>query len=121
MYKHLLLAALFCLAAVSANAQQTDAKTMVATGAAIPPEPKTTTTNVVVEKDGKLYVQSTTVNLIETTAETVSNRIDKLREEMAKLDANRKQLEASVAELQKLFFDLQKKEKKQKKDDEKSN
>jgi septal ring factor EnvC (AmiA/AmiB activator) len=118
MLKHLLSAALFTLVAFSANAQ-TDAKTLIATGAAYPPEPKTTTTNVVVEKDGKLYVQSTTVNLIETNSQTVSDRIDKLREEMAKLEANRKQLEASVSELQKLFFDLQKKEKKQKKDDEK--
>ena len=114
MYKHLLLAALFCLAATFSNAQ-TDPKALIATGVAYPPEQKTTTTNVVVEKDGKLYVQSTTVNLIETTSETVSNRIDKLRDEMAKLEANRKQLEASVAELQKLFFDLQKKEKKQNK------
>lgn len=120
MYKHLLLAALFCLAASFSNAQ-TDAKTLVTTGAALPPEQKTTTTNVVVEKDGKLYVQSTTVNLIETTAQTVSDRIDKLLLEKDKMEAGIKQVDASILELKKLFFDLQKREKKQKKDDEKSN
>lgn len=117
MLKHLLSAALL-LVAFSANAQ-TDAKTLMATGAAFPPKPETTTTNAVVEKDGKLYVQSTTVNLIETTSQTVSDRIERLQEERAKLESNMKQLDASVSELQKIYFELQRREKKQKKKDEK--
>jgi TolA-binding protein len=77
------------------------------------------TTNTVIEKDGKLYVQTTTINQVEASSDLVSQKIDKLNEEKAKLEASIKQIDGSITELQKMFYELQRKEKKLKKEDAK--
>lgn len=78
------------------------------------------TKNIVLEKDGKLFVQSTTVNQVETNSAAVSEKIDKMQAERQKMEENLKRLDDSIKELQSLFFELQKREKRLKKD-EKSN
>lgn len=83
------------------------------------PAPQPDTKNVVVEKDGKLYVQSTTVTTVETTADAVAQKIEQLQQERDKVAAQADKIGASIAELQRLFYDLQKREKKRQKDDAK--
>lgn len=79
------------------------------------------TKNVVLEVDGKLYIQSTTVNQVEASSAVVGDKIEKLQGERLKMEENLKRLDESIKELQSLFFELQKKEKKLKKDDVKGN
>lgn len=88
--KHLILI-LFLGLAISGNAQ--------------------TTTNKVLERDGKIIVQTTTVSEVEATSETVAKKIDQLNEEKAKLEAQTDKVEAAIKELQSLYFTIQKKEK----------
>lgn len=78
------------------------------------------TKNVVLEKDGKLYIQSTTINQVETNSTVVGEKIEKLQAERAKIEENLARMDDSIKELQSLYFELQKKEKRLKKD-EKSN
>ena len=103
----------FCLILIAnvLNAQtpNADAKT---------PPPAATQTNVVVEKDGKLYVQTTTVAQVEASSELVLARIEKLEEQKAKIiEEQIKNLDKSILELKSLHFELLKKEKKLKKDE----
>lgn len=87
--------------------------------AVVPSSMAAQTTNTVIEKDGKLYVQTTTINQVEASSDLVSQKIDKLNEEKAKLEASIKQIDGSITELQKMFYELQRKEKKLKKEDAK--
>ncbi len=113
MKKALLFFGLFFLA-LAAQAQNSHPQ---------PPQPQATqvTKNVVLEADGKLYVQSTTVNQVETSSAVVGDKIEKLQGERLKTEENLKRLDESIKELQSLFFELQKKEKRLQKKDEKGN
>lgn len=113
MKKSLLFFGLF-LFALAAQAQTLPAQ---------PPQPQATQTtkNVVLEIEGKLYVQSTTVNQVETSSAVVGDKIEKLQGERLKIEENLKRLDESIKELQSLFFELQKKEKRLQKKDEKGN
>lgn len=71
-------------------------------------------TNTVVEQDGKLFVQTTTVAQVEATSDLVSQKIESLQQEREKMLQQVGQIDNSITELQKLFFDLQKKERKMK-------
>ena len=87
---------------------------------AVPPA-VTTQTNTVVEKDGELYVQTTTVSQVKASSDLVLQKIEKLEEQKAKIiEEQIKQIEKSISELKSLHFELLKKEKKQKVKDDKS-
>lgn len=70
-----------------------------------------TTTNKVLEKDGKIYVQTTTIAEVETTSDAVATKIDQLQAEKAKIETQVKKLDEAIKELQSLYFTIQKKEK----------
>lgn len=114
------IALVFCLALLAnllgAQTQATTAPTATAVSTAV-----TTQTNTVVEKDGELYVQTTTVSQVKASSDLVLQKIEKLEEQKAKImEEQIKQIEKSIAELKSLHFELLKKEKKQKNKDDKS-
>lgn len=101
----------FCLSllAMATMAQTTPATT---TEAAKPAQPTTSQTNFVVEREGKIYVQTTTISQIEATSDMVSAKIESIEKQKEEALEKIKQMDKSIAELRNLYYDILKKEKK---------
>lgn len=102
------------------SAQTTQTSAQSSTGTVSVP-PAITNQNTVIEKDGDLYVQTTTVSQVKASSDLVLQKIEKLEEQKVKImEEQIKQIDKSIAELKSLHFELLKREKKQKNKDDKS-